>query len=768
MKNAKKSLFRVITFLLIATFFMPVFAVNNAYALPLADPNAVLNSMYVYGDNNNADTKIFPQYSYGAYSVIMPSSASPEAVKIHMDIPFFSKVTARGNIGESPVADGIVLNLNSLCSNNDYTVTFEISDKGNMLKYTIKFLFSENIAATYLLSEDPVGKGRAWVEGSIDKSNKAKGNLVLQAPDGRTVYTGALTQIKGRGNTTWGLVKKPYQIKLDSKADLLETGDDKNKSKTWILLANYLDSTSLRNTLALNLGNAMGMDTNIQSRYTDLYYDGVYCGTYMLTEKVEVGKGRVNITDMEELNEEANPGVDIEGFPTQTATTANGAFYKYCEGMKSPEDITGGYLLEMDYEVRALEEVCYLRTTRGQHVVVKSPEFASKEEMDYIATLYQEYEDAVYNGGTNPATGKKYSDYVDVRSVACYYLVNEFSQSRDCFLSSAYLRKEAGEDKMYMGPLWDYDMSFGKGGEDGVVDDKPKALPASISPMGTALIKLDDFYNTAKNIYINEMYPIIKNVILGDSNAVSENGALRSLSYYENEVIASSILNNQLWYPTNYVQGENAKLRDFITQRADNLKEIFEYIPSIANIKKRTFLDVLPSAWYYPEITNACEHHLMYGIGNNLFGPDYYMDRGQTAQLIANMAGKADAPYRNKYYDVSASDWYASSVMWISDEGIIEGFADNTFKPKEDITREQLMLYLYRYMKCPKTGTNNLAGYYDASHVSSEMKDAVEWGISVGIMAGYNNYINPKNKVSRAEIAAILMRLYNYASSLEK
>ena len=751
---------RVALLLLVFVLAFTAIIPHNAYALELANRDAVWASVHTYADAGNQRTKIGMTSIYGAYYMILPSTASPDAVTLYVNLPMLSSVKARAAGGEVNITNGTTLNLNALCPDGKYKLSFEVKDRGNILNYELNFLFSKNISSMYLVSDDVSLKGRSWVEGSLSKSNKATGSMVMKNADGTTVYDGALTQIKGRGNSTWGLPKKPYQIKLDAKADLLCTGDDKNKTKTWILLANYLDCSSLRNTLALNAGKALGMDMNIESCYTDLYYDGEYRGTYMLTEKVEVGKGRVAITDLEELNEAANPGVDIEGFPTEFATTANGATYKYCAGMQSPADVTGGYLLEMDYEERAIEEVCYFRTSRGQHVVVKSPEFASKEEMNYIATFYQEYEDAIYNDGTNPVTGKYYSDYVDPDSVARYYLINEFSQARDCFLSSAYLHLDAGQNKMIMGPLWDYDMSFGKGGEDGVEFEEPIGMHVIYAPTCEALLKIDDFYNRVKNIYINQLYPLVKNVILGDKNAVSGDGALHSLTYYENLVSESSKFNVMMWYPGTDLRYENTRLRDFITHRAENLKRIFGGSNG-SEEEEIWFFDVLSYSWYYEEVRNACRQKLMYGIGNGLFGPDNYVDRAQAAQIIVNMTGMSDEAIENKFSDISADDWYAQAVLWTTNEGIMDGFADGTFRPREKITKENLLVYLYRYMKKPAIGTDYLSGYSDAYLLSEEGRVAMEWGIANGIVQGYNGALGASNNIPRSEIAAILMRFYN-------
>ena len=134
--------------------------------------------------------------------------------------------------------------------------------------------------------------------------------------------------------------------------------------------------------------------------------------------------------------------------------------------------------------------------------------------MRYIASLYQDYEDAVFSGGKNKRTGKKYSDYIDVRSLACYYLINEFSKSRDTFQSSAYLYKNADDDKFFMGPLWDYDMSFGKGTPDGWIgDDIPYGLATYQNDMCRALMSIQDFYALVKEIYEKEFVPILDDFV---------------------------------------------------------------------------------------------------------------------------------------------------------------------------------------------------------------------------------------------------------------
>lgn len=101
-------------------------------------------------------------------------------------------------------------------------------------------------------------------------------------------------EMKGRGNYTWNnseMVKKPYQIKFSSKVDVFGLGS----AKKWVLLANYADGTLMKNKLVLDLADKIGMPYSSDSEWVDLYVNGEYAGNYLLCEKVEVGKNRVNL-----------------------------------------------------------------------------------------------------------------------------------------------------------------------------------------------------------------------------------------------------------------------------------------------------------------------------------------------------------------------------------------------------------------------------------------------------------------------------------------
>jgi len=710
-----------------------------ATALLLISGNCVsAEEVYTFSDESVSETRINMQIINGENTIVLPSSVKPDSVILYGDFEDRA-VIVKGALKAETFSSGNKMNLNDFCKDGEYILTF--SDKNKIFAdFTVRFLFSENIPAVFLVSDNPQENGRLWVEEPADKSNKATGNIVMQKENGEIVHSGALTQIKGRGNSTWMQVKKPYQIKTDKKVDLLETGDDNNKSKTWLLLANYMDQSLLSNSIVLSWGKSMGMRTNIESTPVDLYYDGEYRGNYLLAEKVELGDGRVSITDLEEKNEEANEGTDIEKLPIGSGKTKNGATFTYCENMASPDDITGGYLLEMDYESRAKEEVCYFCSTRGQYVVVKSPEYASREEMEYIATLYQEYEDAVYNGGKNPATGKMYTDYVDADSLASYYLLNEFSKARDFFQSSAYLHKDAGEEKMYMGPLWDYDQSFISGKSD-KVGEHPRGASIHNADFGVKLVEIESFRALLKTTYKEKMLPVI--------NSNTWDSEIETLK-------ASADINALMWYPGTKWETKAEALQLFIKERTYYMADLLNKYPE-ENYSDCRFKDVFPLDWFYGDVNKTNSLGFMNGISKDYFDPYSNVKRSEIAQVLYNIKSGKKAYSNINYSDVTQTDWFYNAVRWVTHEKIMYGNETGEFEPDRLITREELVVCLYKYKKEPKVNTDNLKNFADGSEVSS--RNAMEWAINNNIILGDTHQkLNPKTKLTRAELAAILVR----------
>lgn len=376
--------------------------------------------------------------------------------------------------------------------------------------------------------------GLSAIDANKETRDKESEILILDNL-GKTEYSDSAEQtkseIKSRGNATFTYLKKAYQIKLDSKTDLFGMG----KSKTWILLANYTDQSALHNALGYSLGDAVGVSYNTQYRFVNFYVDGEYRGMYMLCEKVQIGDNRIEIEDLEKATEKANPNIELED--SRIISVTSGKLiretalkkYTYCQGVKSPEDITGGYLVELDF--RGEQEPCHFVTDNGNIYVVKSPEYASKEEMEYIAGLFADMEEAIYSDTGYNRKGVHYSEYIDMESFAGVYTVQELMKNWDAYLGSLFFFKDADRNgersKIYKGPLWDLDNTLGNIRFDKYFFDDTSFLWAQNGefqnlPRGFAknLMKHADFKNA-----VAEKYAIAYNAA---KSALSEGGWLET------------------------------------------------------------------------------------------------------------------------------------------------------------------------------------------------------------------------------------------------
>lgn len=341
----------------------------------------------------------------------------------------------------------------------------EIICYGNL--YQLQVLQAEDTASFFLTTDSG-----AMDYLKEDKSNYESGKAAIRTAAGKIEYEGIIEKVHGRGNSTWyDGSKLPYTVKLAKKTTLF----DMEKSRTWVLLANESDGTMLRNYAVHDMARNAGMNFTAHSVFVDFYTNGDYQGTYQLSEKVEVAKGRVEIPDLEEKTQDCNPEKALSAFPLFGDTkdvedTVEGSKRGY-EITKNPKDITGGYLLSLNIGYSYLDHKnAGFVSERNQAVDIDSPGYASREQVDYIADCYQDMEDAMYDwDGIHPQTGLHYYDYLDIDSFAKKYLIEEISKNLDASIASQYLYKYPDEisTKFFAGPVWDYDKSLGNGGKDG-------------------------------------------------------------------------------------------------------------------------------------------------------------------------------------------------------------------------------------------------------------------------------------------------------------
>ena len=258
------------------------------------------------------------------------------------------------------------------------------------------------------------------------KDDKHPGSTIYVISDnGSTLLTDRACQMKGRGNGSWQMEKKPFQIKFDKKQQIL--ADAPAKAKKWTLINNHGDKTLMRNRVAFDMSRAIGLEYTPYCRFVDVIYNGEYEGCYQLCDQMEVRPGRVDITEM-------TPD-DVAG-----------------------EALTGGYFLEID--AYADQEISWFNAHHNIPVTIKSP--ADDEIVDaqrrYIENYFNMMVDAVYASDyTDPERG--YRRYLDLDSFLRYFICGELTGNTDTYWST-YMYKEQGSDRFVTGPVWDQDLAF--------------------------------------------------------------------------------------------------------------------------------------------------------------------------------------------------------------------------------------------------------------------------------------------------------------------
>ena len=518
------------------------------------------NAQTVYGEAWDA-VRWWYGSKAGTYYLFLPSCADPSQLTLHFSGP-----------------EELQLNGETVYSGQQVSLTpgEKAILKNGKKEYAVEIMQSKGVPAFFIRTES----------GSLDyihkrKSNKEPGTLLMVEADGQVTYQGNLTQIKGRGNATFQYYKKSYQIKLENKTDLCGLGKD----KTWILLANFHDNSLLRNKITFEMARAAGLQYTPRSAFCDVYLNNEYYGAYELCTKVEVDSGRVNIADLEEATEAVNdqPLTSYSRFGKASSQKGRS---KGVNIPADPSDITGGYLVELDYPVRFQLEASGYTTKKGQAIVVKYPEFASKAQMEYISGILQSLENAIRaEDGTDPVTGKHYTEIIDLDSFVRKYLVEEISKNYDGNRSSQFFYKpqDSVSPLLYAGPVWDYDSAYGN-----YAGSKSKA-PATgfgvCSDRGTsyywfpAAYQQEDFRWKVQEVYAEVYVPILE-TLLGLREG---EGGLTSIDAYASGISSCAAMNFKRW-PMFNVEARKIKtgadyaeniqyLKTFLTTRMEFLEK---------------------------------------------------------------------------------------------------------------------------------------------------------------------------------------------------
>lgn len=177
------------------------------------------------------------------------------------------------------------------------------------------------------------------------------------------------------------------------------------------------------------------------------------------------------------------------------------------------------------------------------------------------------------------------------------------------------------------------------------------------------------------------------------------------------------------------------------------------------------FLDAGPDAWYRDAVAFVYHTGLMRGTGDTAFTPDGDTTRGMVVTILYRYEGAPEAG-RPAFRDVAPGSYYEAPIAWAAASGVVQGVSSTQFAPDQAITREQMAVILYRYAQkkgVDVSGRASLSSFADADRISPYAVDAMGWAVHTGLINGVDSRtLQPGGSATRAQVAAILMRLCTY------
>ena len=435
-----------------------------------------------------------------------------------------------------PVTPGVPVDLTGMVGQR-----ITVRNENGMGRGTLTILQGSQIPALFLEVDQ-----RQLGEINRNKNRQiTAGRAVYEEADGSVTYDGALDQLKGRGNNSFRYSKKPYQIKLREKTSLSGMG----KGKTWVLLANWVDVSMLRNQIVLDMSRQMGLRYAVGCVQADVWINGNYNGLYLITEKIQIGKGRIDITNLEKATEKVNP----EPFEAGKIGVDRSSVYPLLRsypGVADPEDITGGYIFTVEKHARLRDyTVPGFRTKKELSIRIKEPTYPSRGQAEYLFGRVSEMQAAMMApDGINPETGKSYEEYVDTVSFAQRLLIEDWCKNYDLAGGSQFMYKDSdlADPLIYAGPSWDYDLCFGNMKDRGY---------SAVTPYVTTYRRNSNLYYLLYNhepfrvktgmIWQYSFRPAVA-VLLGEKEPEA-GSIIRPLDEYKERISASVAMNYKRW-----------------------------------------------------------------------------------------------------------------------------------------------------------------------------------------------------------------------------
>lgn len=333
--------------------------------------------------------------------------------------------------GETVYADGqvIVSGETPVSFAEDVTITVE-AESGDTKDYVV------SLNCPQINTELPVLRLQPERE-IVDKENYVNTKVTLYSPftdEGWYSPDDEPVEVRGRGNSTWILPKKPYRLKFPEKVSPI--GLDHTKAKSWVILAHDMDKSLLRNHLAFEVSRVLfNPDENYHdpsailftpcSQFINVYMNDEYHGLYQMSDHMEQREGRIAVEEL---------------------TDKDGA---------DPEKITGGYIVETD-----IHEGNHYSPRKNIKMTYKYPDDEEYDpaQYEYITNFIGQMENALYSSSfKDPQAG--WRKYLDEKTVIDFIIVKELCGDMDGY-TSIYMYKRRGVDKLFFGPIWDVDKGW--------------------------------------------------------------------------------------------------------------------------------------------------------------------------------------------------------------------------------------------------------------------------------------------------------------------
>ncbi|MBR3253052.1 CotH kinase family protein [Candidatus Saccharibacteria bacterium] len=343
-------------------------------------------------------------------------------------------------------------------------------------------------------------------------------------------------EIKGRGNTTWQQLKKPYQIKTMDESNILNLGENKK----WVLLANYLDTTHLRNDIAFHLEKLLNEKYRSKGSFIELYIDSLYHGLYYLSDKIEISNSRINLADPLGIIIEID---NIHEDPT------------ICKRSQTNDCVTIKDVVSQNYQEEAFQN------------------FLDSFNLTIEAINKKDY--------------YQIQNLIDIDSFAKYFLLNEFTVNPDAYSTSFYMYKDGNGDKIHAGPGWDFDLAFSnKSWVTQGVD-----IDSSYSPFETMFFKsyinnpeeVPYIYSLSTVIYdlmdIPEFETKVKEIYQSTLSGHKED-LLNYIKSQADYIRPAALRDQERWKLKTNFDEEVDYLIDWVSKRYDHFEEVYGQNPT--------------------------------------------------------------------------------------------------------------------------------------------------------------------------------------------